>query len=72
MMSITLTVDGKKYRGTYNHSAGGLPELRIAGLSLRGSSLGPANYLCRPDAADRDYWRSIVRGDIEDRSKVTP
>ena len=60
-MNISLTVDGKRYRGTYCHTPGSLPELRIAGKCWRGSSLGPPNYLCTPERIDRDYWREIVR-----------
>ena len=60
-MKITLTVDGKKYWGTYQHNPGCLPELAIAGFFWRGSSLGPANYMLQPNRENRDYWRVIVR-----------
>jgi len=61
MAKISLTVDGRKYRGTYRHDPSSLPELRIAGKTYRGSSLGPPNYMCDPDKSDRDYWRTLVR-----------
>jgi hypothetical protein len=59
-MQISLTVDGKRYRGTYRHYSGSLPELDIAGGHWRGSSLGPANYTCKPSQEDREYWRALV------------
>ena len=57
---VSLTVDGQRYSGHYEHHSGGLPELTIGKWWWRGSSLGPANHNCRPDQEDRAYWRSLI------------
>ena len=66
---VSITVDGRRYRGRYMHQAGSLPVLRIAGTIWSGSSVGPANHLCAPDAEDREYWRHLIRSHVAAKAK---
>ena len=65
-MMISLTVNGHRYRGTYREGPG-LPELRIAGTSWRGSSLNSGDS----EESDREYWRYLVAGHLADKANST-
>lgn len=54
--------DGRRVYGMYRHRAGELPELRIKGQYWRGSSLGPANYMCDPSRDDIEFWSVLAKG----------
>jgi len=63
MRKLLGTKNGKRVFGVYRHRAGGLPSLNISKRKFRGSSLGPANYMCEPNKTDIEYWRSIAIGE---------
>lgn len=57
-------------------SQSSLPELRLTlnGKRLgswRGSSLGPCNAQCAPDASDKDYWREMAKEFLPSPSAVS-
>jgi hypothetical protein len=61
MKAILGEKNGKKVVAIYGHAAGSLPALSISGIGkYHGSSLGPANYNCRPNVDDVLFWMSLA------------